>query len=281
MKKQWANKRWGDDDEESGEVKETQAPAVVAAIQTPDSVPEENGERTIVEYTTDVNGRKVKVTRRVKLVPKTVKLNKHVLARRAWKKFGDCAGKAGPEENITTIESNPVFLNLTMVKEEETKVVEKSLDDAKVTVCRHCGESGHWTLKCPKRKDALPPSMQIEREREAAAESTSSTGKYTIPNKRGGVRARPEHHEEEVPALRVTNLPDEITDQDLQDLFRPFGHTTRIFLAKNRANNTSRGFAFINFTQREDAQRAIDSLHGHGYSSLILHVEWAKPRDDK
>ncbi len=36
------------------------------------------------------------------------------------------------------------------------------------------------------------------------------------------------------------------------------------------------GFAFINFTYREDAARAIQSVQGFGYDHLILNVEWAK-----
>jgi hypothetical protein len=31
--------------------------------------------------------------------------------------------------------------------------------------------------------------------------------------------------------------------------------------------------AFINYSRREDAQRAIDALNGHGYGHLILRVE--------
>ena len=38
-----------------------------------------------------------------------------------------------------------------------------------------------------------------------------------------------------------------------------------------------RGFAFINFFAREDAQKAIDKLDGHGYDHLILSVTWANP----
>jgi hypothetical protein len=46
---------------------------------------------------------------------------------------------------------------------------------------------------------------------------------------------------------------------NLQLLFRPFGHTTRIFLAKDRKTGRSRGFAFINYANRADAQRAFGS----------------------
>ena len=44
-----------------------------------------------------------------------------------------------------------------------------------------------------------------------------------------------------------------------------------------RETHQSRGFAFINFFAREDAQKAIDKLDGHGYDHLILSDTWANP----
>ena len=43
----------------------------------------------------------------------------------------------------------------------------------------------------------------------------------------------------------------------------------------------SRGFAFINFIHREDANRAIAKLDGFGYDNLILSVSMAAPRPER
>ena len=59
------------------------------------------------------------------------------------------------------------------------------------------------------------------------------------------------------------------------------GAISRIYVAFDRETGESRGFAFINFLHRDDAQRAIDKLDGHGYDSLILRVEWAQPRPER
>ena len=37
------------------------------------------------------------------------------------------------------------------------------------------------------------------------------------------------------------------------------------------------GFAFINFFNKADAEKAIEKVSGFGYNHLILQVEWAKP----
>ena len=60
--------------------------------------------------------------------------------------------------------------------------------------------------------------------------------------------------------MRVSNLSEDTREQDLQELFRPFGPVTRIYVAFNRETGESRGFAFVNFVSKDDAQRAIDKL---------------------
>lgn len=247
---------------------------------------------------------RVRVTKKFRENTKSMRVNKMVQARRKWAKFGDCAGLApGPEMNITYMQPDPVQLEFL---QPESKA--KAKDDVKITtVCRKCGESGHWTLQCknfavseegdtairPVRPNALGGMNAPASEGKAAS---SGTGKalYRPP----GYGGRPSegssfgggwgghgggnmNFRDEVPALRVTNLSPDTTAEDLKHLFGAFGTTTRVYLAKDRATNQSRCFAFVNFQRRECAQAAIDRLNGHGYDSLILHVEWAKPREDK
>lgn len=76
--------------------------------------------------------------------------------------------------------------------------------------------------------------------------------------------------------IRVTNLPEEATESDLMELFKPFGKVNRTFLAKDKNTQVSRGFAFVNFQNKDDAQRAIWGVNDYGYNHLILKVEWAK-----
>ena len=66
-----------------------------------------------------------------------------------------------------------------------------------------------------------------------------------------------------------------------QDLFSPFGQVSRVYIAVDRETGESRGFGFVNFVYRADAQHAIDKLDGYGYDSLILRVEWAAPRAER
>ena len=67
----------------------------------------------------------------------------------------------------------------------------------------------------------------------------------------------------------------------MQELFAPFGSISRIYIAYDRETGESRGFAFVNFVNRQDAARAVERLDGYGYDNLILRVEFAAPREQR
>jgi len=84
-----------------------------------------------------------------------------------------------------------------------------------------------------------------------------------------------------VTQLRVSNLTKDAEELDLRQLFGSFGRITRVFIAREHTTRESRGFGFVTFEGREDAECALENLNGHGYGYLILKVEWAKPRKTK
>merc|ERR1719183_400455 len=87
-----------------------------------------------------------------------------------------------------------------------------------------------------------------------------------------------EQRDRDALTLRVTNLSEDVREGDLSDLFGQFGRIVRIFLAKNPETKLSKGFAFITYQSKKDAEEAIRRLNGHGYDNLVLRVEWAKPQ---
>lgn len=72
--------------------------------------------------------------------------------------------------------------------------------------------------------------------------------------------------------LRVSNISEDTKEADLQELFEPFGSIYRIYLAKDKDTMQSRGFAFVSFNHRGDAEQAMKRLQGYGYDHLILKV---------
>jgi len=294
---------WGDvdgDGDDDGPMTPAHSASASAGLAIAPVVPvvsqskvDAKGIKTVVEFGTNAQGEKIRITRKIKVSTKPVRVNRHVLDRQQWEKFGDCKGvPRGPEQNITYQSFEIIHLDLRPKKREEEKdeggLESKLSGTSSIVVCRNCGETGHWTLKCPKRqnivafadKDALISSSGPS----AGGSSVAGTGsKYVPMHMREGAGAKPAATmgRDDAYTLRVTNLSEEVTEADLQELISRFGHTQRIYLARDRQTGESRGFAFVNFSMRQDAERCIEKLNGHGYANLILHVEWAKPREER
>lgn len=77
--------------------------------------------------------------------------------------------------------------------------------------------------------------------------------------------------------IRVTNLPGDMQDNDIKELFGSIGRINRIFLARDKYTGTSRGYAFVSYDRHEHAVSAVRTFNGFGYANLILKVELAKP----
>jgi translation initiation factor 3 subunit G len=102
----------------------------------------EKGLRTVTEMMTNEKGQKLRVTRKLKSVLKPVKVNRHVMERRKWAKFGDCEGLiAGPETNVTYTSFEVINLDLRPKKREEEKeegALDKLQGSSSIVVCRNC-----------------------------------------------------------------------------------------------------------------------------------------------
>jgi RNA recognition motif-containing protein len=77
--------------------------------------------------------------------------------------------------------------------------------------------------------------------------------------------------------LYVGNLPFETTESDLQALFEQSGTVSTINIVRDRATGQARGFAFVEMSDAEGAQRAISELDKHQYGGRSLTVNEAKP----
>lgn len=77
--------------------------------------------------------------------------------------------------------------------------------------------------------------------------------------------------------LYVGNLPYETTESDLQALFEGAGQVSTINIVRDRATGQARGFAFVEMSDVDGAQRAITELDRYQYGGRNLTVNEAKP----
>jgi translation initiation factor 3 subunit G len=109
------------------------------------------------------------------------------------------------------------------------------------------------------------------------AVAATTTGKYMTPAQRAGLASgeglsgaafQPDRRTDDLNTLRVTNLSENTTEADLQELFQRYGRISRVYLAKDKETMISRGFAFVSFVNKDDAAAAMEELNGHGTSKL-------------
>jgi translation initiation factor 3 subunit G len=81
---------------------------------------------------------------------------------------------------------------------------------------------------------------------------------------------------DDLPTLRVTNISEDVEENDLRDLFGAFGRVARVYVGRDRETGAGKGFAFVSFEDKEVAKRAMEKLHGRGYDNLILSVQWSR-----
>jgi RNA recognition motif-containing protein len=79
--------------------------------------------------------------------------------------------------------------------------------------------------------------------------------------------------------IYVGNLPFSSTESDLQALFSPFGQVQRASIVMDRETGRSRGFGFVEMTNDNEAQNAINALNGKDNGGRPLVVNVARPRE--
>jgi RNA recognition motif-containing protein len=81
--------------------------------------------------------------------------------------------------------------------------------------------------------------------------------------------------------LFVGNLSFNTTENDLQDAFAAHGTVVEANIMMDRASGRSRGFAFVTMGSPEEAQKAIDAMHGAQLDGRPLTVNIARPREER
>jgi len=78
--------------------------------------------------------------------------------------------------------------------------------------------------------------------------------------------------------IYVGNLAFTATDDDLRSAFEEFGEVTSVNIIMDRETGRSRGFAFVEMADGEQAKDAIDRLDGAAISGRNVTVNEARPR---
>lgn len=265
------NRNWGDDEED-----EEQKPI------------HDNGIVERVKVSTNAKGQKIKTITKVRVKEIRTKIPIRCLERVNLPRFGEA--KVG-EENVTL--NSKDFVKFEHPDDAMNEVED---DTAKKTLQQFIAKQAESKFA---RENDLELTNEFDRGEIKFGNDDGgrgeSTGRYVPPSARqgssgpsagsdsfrggGGDRDGTEN------TLRVSNLTKAVTEDDLRVLFERFGKIHRISLPRSERVDEygeifkePRGFAYIAFAHKDDAEEAMARLNGHGYDHLILKVEFSQPK---
>ena len=76
----------------------------------------------------------------------------------------------------------------------------------------------------------------------------------------------------------VGNLDFGATEESIRTAFEAFGAVERVSLMTDRDTGRSRGFAFVEMTDDQQAEQAISALNGKDLNGRSLNVNEARPK---
>ncbi|XP_053868719.1 ribonucleoprotein PTB-binding 1 [Malaclemys terrapin pileata] len=74
--------------------------------------------------------------------------------------------------------------------------------------------------------------------------------------------------------LCIANLPQLYTQQQFEELVRPFGNLERCFLVYSEKTGHSKGYGFVEYMKKDSAARAKSELLGKQLGMRTLYVHW-------
>jgi len=79
----------------------------------------------------------------------------------------------------------------------------------------------------------------------------------------------------------VGNLAFTTTEEDLAQLFEPFGTVEHVHIVMDQHTGRSRGFGFVEMPDDTEAEHAIEALNGTSIGGRPLTVNEARPREER
>jgi RNA recognition motif-containing protein len=81
--------------------------------------------------------------------------------------------------------------------------------------------------------------------------------------------------------IYIGNLSQSVTEETLRELFQEFGKVDTVKVIKDKFTGAPRGFAFVEMSNQDEAQQAINELNGTDIDGLAIRVNEARPQENR
>jgi RNA recognition motif-containing protein len=78
--------------------------------------------------------------------------------------------------------------------------------------------------------------------------------------------------------IYVGNVPFQTSEDQLKELFEQYGRVEQAKIIADRATGRSKGFGFVEMSEREEGLKAIEELDSKDFMGRTLRVNEARPR---
>lgn len=78
--------------------------------------------------------------------------------------------------------------------------------------------------------------------------------------------------------IYVGNISYGMREDTLKELFKQYGEVTSVNIVKDRMTGRSRGFGFVEMSDRDEAEKAIEALNGTDVDGRNIRVNVARSK---
>jgi len=240
----------------------------------PDTTEVENEDGTITRTSFKYKGKEIiKTYKKYKLVKDTIKKSKRVIERNERlknKKFGNAKGINN--NDVTFVDNNEC--KILMPSEWDDCTDEPDIKK-NISLKKSNNNKNQSSYNKQGKYSNNEGSYNKQGKYSNNEGSYNKQGKYSNNegsyNKQGKDKYNINYY-----SIRISNISNNITENDLYDLASIFGSIKKITIAKDKDTRKSKGYAFVNFSDKICAKNALDNLNGHGYDNMILNVEYSR-----
>ena len=81
--------------------------------------------------------------------------------------------------------------------------------------------------------------------------------------------------------IYVGNLSRDVSEGELKEAFAAFGEISSVAIITDKYSGESRGFGFVEMTNQDQGNAAINGLNGKALKGRNLTVNEARPKEDR